>query len=88
MKVLLGFIGILAFLGSLGSCAMAKTVVHEVGALVLLLVGVVAVGLASVIEELQGIAKRLESKDSKPLPTLMDATSEAPRPNPMRMAGE
>ena len=88
MKVILSLIAIFAFLGSLGSCAMAKTVVHEVAALILLLVGVLGLGLASVIEELQGIAKRLENKENAQMPTLTEATSEPSRPNPLRMAGE
>ena len=75
MRYILGVIGIVAFVASLGSCAMAKTVVHEVGAYVLVLIGVVALGLASVIEELQGIAKRLD-KGGVPLPTLTDTTKQ------------
>jgi len=84
MKVFLGLIGIAAFIAALGSCAMAKTAVHEIGAIVVLLIGVVALGLAAVIEEIQRIGKHLSTNKSN-VPTLTDDTSKA-RDNVLKMA--
>jgi hypothetical protein len=83
MKIVLGLVGIVAFIAALGSCAMAKTVVHEIGAIVMLLIGVVAIGLAAVIEEIQQVGRELATRSGGPVPTLKET---APSDNPLKMA--
>lgn len=63
MRHFLGLIGIVAFAMALGTCSMAATglrdMQHNVAGMVLVLIGVVSFGLASIIEELQDLAKKL-----------------------------
>ena len=57
MRIVFAVGGVLALVASLGSCVMAKTVIHETAGLVLALVGVVGLGVAAVLEELQQLKR-------------------------------
>jgi hypothetical protein len=50
--------GILAVLASIGSCALAKSAVHEAMAMLILLTGIVALGVGAILEALERIAKK------------------------------
>lgn len=61
MTVLAYVIGILFIVGGLGSCAMSKTAVHEIGGLVSLLIGFGMIGAAMVVQRLTAILTELRA---------------------------
>lgn len=61
MTVLAYFIGVLFVMGGLGSCAMAKGAVHEIGGLVAQLIGFGLIMAAAIIQKLTAIHAELRA---------------------------
>jgi ascorbate-specific PTS system EIIC-type component UlaA len=54
--------GILALIVSIGSCVMAKTVVHETAGSVIALIGFLLLGVAAVLTELEQLRRAMEDQ--------------------------
>jgi hypothetical protein len=67
MRYVLGGIGLLAILASLGTCTMAKSSIHETQGVVFLIVGVLGLGLAAILGELEEIHKTAKDAVSERL---------------------
>lgn len=61
MTVLAYFVGILFVVGGLGSCAMAKGAVHEIGGLVAQLIGFGLIMAAMIVQKLTAIHTELKA---------------------------
>ena len=68
MGISLSIVGVVLILVSLGSCAVAKSSIHEIYAAVQFLSGVVLMASGAVLSELQGLRKDLK----KPMPVFID----------------
>jgi hypothetical protein len=64
MKYLLGILSIIFVFSAIGTCAVAKGAVHEIGGLIMLLIGAVLFVGAGVIEALQGLQKSAQRRTS------------------------
>jgi hypothetical protein len=53
VKIIFAILGVLALLASLGTCATAKSSLHETVGVALLLVAVLAIGFAAILDQLQ-----------------------------------
>jgi uncharacterized membrane protein len=67
MRYVLGIIGLLALVASLGSCVMAKSSIHEIQGLIFLIVGALGLGLAAIVGELEAIHKTAKEAVSERL---------------------
>lgn len=77
MRIVFAVIGVLFVLGGIGSCAVAKGAIHEIGGLVSLLIGSLFVVSAFLIEQMNIVTDKInalgrlliEIRDRLPPPT-------------------
>lgn len=62
MRFIFGLAGIAALLASLGTCVMSKSAVHETLSGVIALIGVLALGFAAVLEEIQRSRRAIQEQ--------------------------
>lgn len=66
MDIFLFIIAILAFVGGIGSCVLAKNAVHEIGSYILLLIFTVAMSGVGIIGAIKKNRAIIQGKEKEP----------------------